>query len=166
MFDVPRLVEEVAATVRPLLEKNQNELEVQVDEQIGKIYADMIRLRQILLNLLSNASKFTEHNKILLRAGLKSDAAEWLEIAITDRGIGMTPEQVSKLFQPFTQADSSTGKKYGGTGLGLAISRRFAQLMGGDITAQSVLGQGSTFTVILPFHRTSTDVRGSIHEAS
>lgn len=157
LFDVPRLVEDVAATVKPLLEKNQNELEVQVEEQIGSMVADKTRLQQILLNLLSNASKFTDHNKICLRVGRKADAAEWLEFAVSDKGIGMTPEQVGKLFQPFTQADSSTGKKYGGTGLGLAISRRFAQLMGGDITVQSVLGQGSTFTVILPFHRTSTD---------
>jgi signal transduction histidine kinase len=113
--------------------------------------ADQMRLRQALLNLMSNANKFTDHGTITIDAGQRQqDGRDWITLAVTDTGIGMTPEQMSKLFQEFAQASSSTASKYGGTGLGLAISRRFCQMMVGDITVESEPGRGSTFTIRLP----------------
>jgi signal transduction histidine kinase len=113
--------------------------------------ADQMRLRQALLNLMSNANKFTECGTITIDAGQRQqDGRDWITLAVTDTGIGMTPEQMSKLFQEFAQASSSTASKYGGTGLGLAISKRFCQMMGGDITVESEPGRGSTFTIRLP----------------
>ena len=110
-----------------------------------------MRLRQALLNLLSNANKFTERGTIMINAGQrKQNGRDWITLAVTDTGIGMTPEQMGKLFQEFSQASSTTASKYGGTGLGLAISRRFCQMMGGDITVESAPGRGSTFTIRLP----------------
>jgi signal transduction histidine kinase len=107
--------------------------------------------RQPLLNLLSNANKFTEHGTITVDAQQRAeDGCDWITIAVTDTGIGMTAEQMGKLFQEFSQASSATASKYGGTGLGLAISRRFCHMMGGDITVESEPGQGSTFTIRLP----------------
>ena len=113
--------------------------------------SDLTKVRQALFNLLSNASKFTQRGTITLRAGREnSNGGEWISFSVCDTGIGMSPEQTSKLFQAFTQADASTTRKYGGTGLGLAISRKFCQMMGGDIAVESALGQGSTFEVRLP----------------
>ena len=110
-----------------------------------------MRLRQALLNLMSNANKFTEHGTITIEARQgQDDNRDCVSIAVTDTGIGMTPEQMGKLFQEFSQADASTTRKYGGTGLGLAISKRFCQMMGGDITVESEPGHGSTFTIRLP----------------
>ena len=110
-----------------------------------------MRLRQALLNLMSNANKFTERGTITVDARQgQQGGRDWVTIAVADTGIGMTPEQMGKLFQEFSQADASTTRKYGGTGLGLAISRRFCQMMGGDITVESKLGRGSTFTIRLP----------------
>ena len=110
-----------------------------------------MRLRQALLNLLSNANKFTDHGTITIDARQgQEDGRDWVTIAVTDTGIGMTAEQMGRLFQEFSQADASTTRKYGGTGLGLAISRRFCQMMGGDITVESEPGRGSTFTIRLP----------------
>jgi adenylate cyclase len=115
-------------------------------------------LRQIVLNLLSNACKFTEHGEVVLEAKReRGDAADWLVISIADTGIGMTPEQIGRLFQDFTQADSSTTRKYGGTGLGLAISRRLARLMEGDIEVESSQGRGSRFTVRVAAHAATDD---------
>ncbi len=145
-FDVARLVDEVAATMKPMIEKNGNGIVVQ-KEGLGVIHADQTKLRQILLNLLSNASKFTNNGTITLRAQLETSS---LKFEIADSGIGMTPEQLSRLFQAFSQADAGTAQKYGGTGLGLALSRRFAELMGGSLTVRSEAGKGSTFTVDLP----------------
>jgi signal transduction histidine kinase len=124
---------------------------VSCDGAIGRLHADPMRLRQALLNLLSNANKFTEHGTITIdaRQGQEDDPA-WVTIAVADTGIGMTAEQMGKLFQEFSQADASTTRKYGGTGLGLAISKRFCQMMGGDITVESEPGKGSVFTVCLP----------------
>jgi signal transduction histidine kinase len=118
---------------------------------LGTLNADQMRLRQALLNLLSNANKFTEHGSITVdaRQGVE-DGGDWVTIAVVDTGIGMTAEQMGKLFQEFSQADSSTTRRYGGTGLGLAISKRFCQMMGGDITVESEVGRGSTFTIRLP----------------
>jgi adenylate cyclase len=109
-----------------------------------------MRLRQILLNLLSNACKFTKNGEVSLRARRILDCRDTIELAIADTGIGMTPEQLGRLFQEFSQAEASTAKKYGGTGLGLAITRKLARMMGGDITVASEPGKGSVFTVRLP----------------
>lgn len=145
------LVEDVATTVLPLVSKNKNTFKVTCPEDIGTIYVDTTRLRQVLFNLLSNAGKFTEGGTIsLVVSREKKDGIEKVYFRITDSGIGMTPEQLRKLFQPFVQADSSTTRKYGGTGLGLVVSLRFCQMMGGDIVVDSVPGQGSVFTVRLP----------------
>ncbi len=201
-FEVAKLVQEVASTVRPLILKNGNRLEVDCPADLGTMHADVTKVRQTLFNLLSNASKFTEKGTIRLvvgkngppsprpsppgegethsdsrqtgvvsfanalptilplpggegrgegeRSNILADHASRITFQVSDTGIGMTPEQLGKLFQAFTQADSSTSRKYGGTGLGLAISRKFCQMMGGDITVTSELGKGSMFTVTLP----------------
>ncbi|MDH3495370.1 MAG: GAF domain-containing protein [Gemmatimonadota bacterium] len=146
-FDVPEAVTGVATTVRPLILKNGNTLVVEGAAAAGRMRSDATRLRQILLNLLSNASKFTEGGTITLAV---ARAAGWVTFQVRDTGIGMTAEQRDRLFEAFTQAEASTAAKYGGTGLGLTISRRFCQMMGGDITVASTPGQGSTFTVRLP----------------
>ena len=118
---------------------------------LGTIHADQTRFRQSLLNLASNANKFTEKGTITIAAHQgQENGRDWITLAVTDTGIGMTPEQMGKLFQEFSQASSATASKYGGTGLGLAISRRFCQMMGGDITVESEPGRGSTFTIRLP----------------
>ena len=150
-FELRELIEDVAATVRPLLERNDNRLSISIRKDVGEVRTDLIKLRQILLNLLSNASKFTEGGEVTLDARLERvDGEEWIEIAVEDSGIGMTEEQIGRIFEAFTQADVSTTQRFGGTGLGLVISRRFAQLMGGEILVKSVPGEGSTFTIRLP----------------
>ena len=151
VFGVAALIDEVATTIAPLAAKNDNRLRIETAPDLGTLWADPIRVRQALLNLMSNAVKFTTGGLISLEAArLREAGAERITIAVTDTGIGMTPEQTARLFEEFTQADASTGRKYGGTGLGLAISRRFCRLMGGDITVTSAPGQGSTFTISLP----------------
>ena len=150
-FEITPMIHEVVATVKPLIEKNANTLQVDCADGLGTMRSDLTKVRQALFNLLSNASKFTQRGTITLRAGRENaNDGEWISLSVCDNGIGMSPEQTSKLFQPFTQADTSTTRKYGGTGLGLAISRKFCQMMGGDITVESALNQGSTFTVRLP----------------
>jgi len=150
-FDVRALVQDVEATIRPLVERNQNLLEVACPADIGTLHADLTRVRQILFNLLSNAAKFTQHGRVGLDVLPRRIAGEeWVDFAVSDTGIGLTPDQQQRLFQSFSQADPSTSRKYGGTGLGLVISRRFAQMMGGDIQVQSEFGRGSVFTVRLP----------------
>ena len=146
-FEVQTLVNEVAATVQPLINKNGNQLTLEVAPESGSMRADVTKVRQTLFNLLSNASKFTDKGSITLRA--RRQGAD-LVFDVIDSGIGMTPEQVGRLFQAFAQADASTSKKYGGTGLGLALSRKFCQLMGGDLTVASEAGKGSTFTATIP----------------
>jgi signal transduction histidine kinase len=150
-FALAPLIEGVVRTVEPLAAKNDNQLVVRCDGAIGSLHADSMRLRQALLNLLSNGNKFTECGTITVHARhAQENGRDWIMIAVTDTGIGMTPEQMGKLFQEFSQADASTTRKYGGTGLGLAISKRFCQMMGGDITVKSEPGRGSTFTIRLP----------------
>jgi len=182
-FDIAKLVQEVAATVQPLVTKNGNKLVVECPADLGTIHADLTKVRQTLFNLLSNASKFTERGVIRLsverdrveRGSVERGSVEreneergtvgtteaprshaptlprsTILFRVSDTGIGMTPEQLAKLFQAFTQADASTSRKFGGTGLGLAISRKFCQMMGGDIAVASQAGKGSTFTVTLP----------------
>ena len=149
-FDLANLIEEVVATLHPLVEKNHNQLQVSCSGNLGVMYADLTKVRQILFNLLSNALKFTEGGTVLLGATRESAGGrDWVYLEVSDTGIGMSAEQQQGLFQPFIQGDASTTRKYGGTGLGLAISRLFCQMMGGDITVESQLGVGSTFTVQL-----------------
>ena len=146
-FDLATAIKDVAMTVEPLVARRGNTLTVQCASNLGAIRSDLTRVRQVLLNLLSNASKFTEHGRISLAAERRGDA---VILRVSDTGIGMTPEQMGKLFEPFSQANTSTSRKYGGTGLGLAITRRFCELMGGDVSVESDTGRGSTFTVRLP----------------
>jgi signal transduction histidine kinase/CheY-like chemotaxis protein len=150
-FDLKALIEDVKATIHPLIEKNSNTLVVSYPPDLPLMHADVTRVRQVMFNLLSNASKFTEKGTVSLEAETeKIGPFDWVVFRIKDTGIGMTPEQVKKLFQAFTQADASTSRKYGGTGLGLVISRRFCQMMGGDVTVTSEYGKGSVFTVRMP----------------
>jgi signal transduction histidine kinase len=144
------LIDEVVGTAGQLADKNKNRLIVQAEQNLGAVTIDPIRLRQILLNLLSNACKFTKEGEVRLKARRIGNGGDWIELAVSDTGIGMTPEQQAKLFAEFTQADSLTARKFGGTGLGLAISRRLARMMGGDVTVTSEPGKGSVFTVRLP----------------
>ena len=150
-FALAPLIANVVKTIEPLAAKNANQVAVQCDAEIGTLHADQMRLRQALLNLMSNANKFTDHGTITIDARQRQEGSrDWVTISVADTGIGMTAEQMGKLFQEFSQADASTTRKYGGTGLGLAISRRFCQMMGGDITVESDPGRGSTFTIRLP----------------
>jgi signal transduction histidine kinase len=144
------LINEVIGTAGQLAEQNKNRLVVDAQENLGSLTVDSMRLKQIMLNLLSNACKFTKEGEIVLRVRKVVDGREWIELAVADTGIGMTAEQQAKLFQDFTQADSLTARRYGGTGLGLAISRKLARMMGGDVTVTSEPGKGSIFTVRLP----------------
>jgi signal transduction histidine kinase len=148
--NLARLIDEVVGTAGQLAEKNKNRLIVEAQENVGALVADPMRLKQILLNLLSNACKFTKEGEVALRVRKVADGREWVELAVADSGIGMTAEQQAKLFQDFSQADSLTARRYGGTGLGLAISRKLARMMGGDVTVASEPGKGSVFTVQLP----------------
>src|SRR5947207_11739124 len=144
------LINEVIGTAGQLAEQNKNRLLVDAQENLGALTADPMRLRQILLNLLSNACKFTKQGDVTLRACRLADGRGWVELAVIDTGIGMTAEQLAKLFQEFSQAEASTAKRYGGSGLGLAISRKLARMMGGDVMVASEPGKGSVFTVRLP----------------
>jgi GAF domain-containing protein/DNA-binding response OmpR family regulator/anti-sigma regulatory factor (Ser/Thr protein kinase) len=150
-FTVPDMVRDITAVIRPLAEKNGNRVDVRCDERVGTMRADLTKVRQALFNLLSNACKFTERGTVTLAVEREpGDGGDWLRFVVSDTGIGMTPGQMNKLFQEFTQADVATGRKYGGTGLGLALSRRLCRMMGGEITVESEPGRGSAFTVRLP----------------
>ena len=159
-FDIPALIDEVVTTTQPMVEKNGNTLVVNCADDLDTMHADLTKVRQVLLNLLSNAAKFTERGTITLEISREEKSkltqsnaqlnSSFIVFRVTDSGIGMTPQQLRHVFKAFTQADSSTTRKYGGTGLGLTISRHFCQMMGGKITAFSQSGEGSTFTVRLP----------------
>jgi CheY-like chemotaxis protein len=150
-FALPQVIRDVVTMVRPLVEKNANVLQVEGADEAGDLHADVTRVRQCLFNLLSNACKFTERGTITLRVTrTPHPERDWISFQVSDTGIGMSPDQLQKLFQAFTQADASTTRKYGGTGLGLVITRKFCQMMGGDVTVTSVPGQGSTFLMQLP----------------
>ncbi len=175
-FDILTLMNEVQAIVQPIIQKNNNNLEIDCVSQLGLMYADRTKLKQVLLNLLSNAAKFTHDGSVTLKVvrqeshpehngmnGLQNGSAsqcqpltncdqDWVIFSVVDTGIGMTPEQVERVFKPFVQADTSTTRRYGGTGLGLSISQRFCEMMGGSILAESILGSGSTFKVCLPIN--------------
>ena len=144
------LISEVIGTAGQLAEQNKNHLVVDAQENLGTLTVDPMRLRQILLNLLSNACKFTKEGEVALRVRKIADERDWIELAVADTGIGMTPEQQEKLFEEFRQADAATAQRFGGTGLGLAITRKLARMMGGDVTVASEPGKGSVFTVRLP----------------
>jgi signal transduction histidine kinase len=172
MFDIAGLIDSVVSTVAPLVEKNKNRLNVVCEDDIGTMCADQTRVRQVLLNLVSNAAKFTEAGTISLVAErraahevlldinniqlndskqeLNSSPSSFVVFEVTDTGIGMSEAQLQRLFEAFVQVDDSTTRRYEGTGLGLAITQRLCRLMGGDIQAQSTPGVGSTFTVYLP----------------
>ena len=146
-FSLDRTIEDVQAVVDPLAMKNSNQLVIEKPPELGLIRADVTKVQQCLLNLLSNACKFTSNGTVRLQVSRENG---WVTFEVSDTGIGMTKEQMGKLFRAFQQADSSTTRKFGGTGLGLAISRRFCQLMNGDITVDSEVGQGTTFTMRIP----------------
>ncbi|HMQ33371.1 MAG TPA: response regulator, partial [Chloroflexaceae bacterium] len=159
-FGLAALLDEVVTTISPLVEKGGNTLELRGDTG-GTVFGDLTKLRQALLNLLSNAAKFTEGGRITL--SVDSDLigeVEYLRLRVGDTGIGMSKEQLGRIFREFTQGDASTTRRYGGTGLGLALSRRFCQMMGGDITVASALGQGSTFTIVVPREAGAEAARG------
>lgn len=172
-FEVADAIDEVVSTVEALVEKNHNRLQVEIDDDVSTMVGDVMKLRQVLYNLLSNASKFTENGLIRLHvsrvAGNDDDSNNhagnnMLRFEVIDSGIGMTPEQVSQLFQPFVQVDASTTRKYGGTGLGLAIIKRFTELMCGSVEVSSVQGEGTTFTVSLPENLNKVDTAKAAEE--
>ena len=142
-FALPPLIDEVVKTIEPLAAKNGNQIAVHCDAAIGMMHADQMRLRQALLNLMSNANKFTEKGTVTIAAHQgQENGRDWVKLSVADTGIGMTAEQMGRLFQEFSQASSTTASKYGGTGLGLAISRHFCRMMGGDITVGERARQG------------------------
>jgi signal transduction histidine kinase/DNA-binding response OmpR family regulator len=152
-IDVPAAIKDVENTIKPLVHQKGNTLIIECPDALPKLRADLTKLRQGLFNLLSNANKFTDKGEIAFSVTTEqADDGQWISFRVADTGIGMTQEQVGKVFEAFTQADSSTTRKYGGTGLGLTITKTFCQMMGGDITAQSEPGMGSTFTIRLPMH--------------
>jgi signal transduction histidine kinase/CheY-like chemotaxis protein len=147
MFDLKMVLNEVVATIQPLLEKKSNTLTVAFDDNLGNLHTDITKLRQMLLNLMSNAAKFTDKGHV--RFEVKRDG-EWITFCVIDNGIGMTVEQQKNLFEPFMQGDSSMTRRYGGTGLGLAITKKFVQMVGGTLWVESQFGYGSTFVLSLP----------------
>lgn len=150
-FDLATVVREVCDTVRPLAEKNHDRLECELPPAALKVHCDQTKIRQTLLNLLSNACKFTQHGQVRLRLAVENTAGcDWVVVTITDTGIGMTEEQVGRLFQPFTQADTAITRKYGGSGLGLTISKKFTEALGGQLDVTSKPNGGTTFTVRFP----------------
>lgn len=161
-FDISTMIEDVVTTIHPLVEKNGNTLIIESDKNIGSLQADLTKVRQSLFNLLSNATKFTYQGTITMTvkrqtkpedmplAQIATSPQDWIIFRVTDTGIGMTGEQIDKVFQAFIQADASTTRQYGGTGLGLAITKKLCQIMGGDVTVTSVVGKGSTFTIQIP----------------
>ncbi len=150
-FGISRVIEDVVSTIKPLVEKNANTLQVHCAADLGTMHADLTKVRQSLFNLLSNACKFTENGTITLEASRELiGGVDWIKFSVSDTGIGMAPDQMEKLFQPFVQGDASTSRKFGGTGLGMTITHRFCQMMGGEISAKSEPGGGTTFTIRLP----------------
>ena len=150
-FDISQMIDDVAATVQPLAEKNNNHVDIDCPEHLGEMFCDLTKVRQVLFNLLSNACKFTESAKITLTVQRQADrTGDQLQFTVTDQGIGMSPEQVENVFDAFTQADSSTTRHYGGTGLGLSITKVFCEQLGGSIHCTSTPGEGSSFIIRLP----------------
>ena len=165
-FELGPLLDEVRGSVDTLMRKQGNDLSIEMGAKPGRMTADSTKVRQVLLNLLSNAAKFTRQGSIKLKVNPASTerSANWVVLIVEDTGIGMTDDQLGRLFQPFTQADSGTTRAFGGSGLGLAISRHFCRMMGGDITVESAPGKGSSFTVKLPRHVTQGSVEPARHK--
>jgi signal transduction histidine kinase len=180
-FDVLMLIQEITSTIQPMLHQNENLLKFEYPSDLDMMHSDIVKVRQCLLNLLSNACKFTHAGVITLTVkpgkvdgrvtaekSSTAQPADWITFQVSDTGIGMTPEHLEKLFKPFTQADASTTRKYGGTGLGLAITHKLCEMMGGTIAVESELNQGSRFTICLPaalsepLLETSAEERSSI----
>jgi signal transduction histidine kinase len=152
--DVAAVLREVSNTVQPLARQQGNVLEIDCPEHARMAYADLSKFRQSVLNLVNNALKFTERGRVSLAVNRLRDAGgEWVEVHVSDTGIGIGREHLGKLFQPFSQVDGSATRKYDGTGLGLAISKKFCQMMGGDITVESQVGRGSRFSIRVPAGR-------------
>ncbi len=166
-LDIQEVIDNVAATIKPLVDKNHNTFVVECDSDIGQMYADVTRVRQCLFNLLSNACKFTKNGNITLKVQIRArDETDWVFFDVSDTGIGMTPDQLEQVFESFKQGETSTARKFGGTGLGLAISREFARMMGGAITVVSQPDKGSTFTLALPADTRATiapDITTVVH---
>jgi PAS domain S-box-containing protein len=163
-FDVADLIGEAAATIAPSVEKGGNVLNVEIAPDIGAAYTDCFKLNQCLLNLLSNAAKFTQGGAITISARRRArEGGDWLEIAVSDTGIGLSQEQAERLFRDFVQAETTTARRFGGTGLGLAITRRMLRMLGGDVTVRSELGKGSTFAITLPA-RLAGDASAAVEE--
>ena len=152
VFDVSMILDEINETIQPLASQNSNTFTVNVASDLGPVHADCMRLKQCLLNLLSNACKFTQAGEVDLfyHARATCTIRKFVIFRVTDTGVGLSDEQAARLFQPFSQADASTTRKFGGTGLGLAITKKLCEAMGGSIALQSQLGSGSTFTISLP----------------
>jgi len=166
-FDVGLMVDEVAVTIDALIKKNGNELVLEIDPAVGSIHADLTKVRQGLFNLLSNAAKFTEAGTVKLAVtGEEVNGRDGLRFAVSDTGIGISPDKLEHVFEEFSQADESTTKNFGGTGLGLAITRRFCQMMGGDVLVESALGEGSTFSLLLPLRVALEGGDTKVHEAA
>jgi signal transduction histidine kinase len=159
-FCVRTVIDEVVATVEPLATKNRNRLKVNAGTAPTEIQSDPARFRQSLMNLVANACKFTADGEVTIEVERETGPEDWMMVRVKDTGIGMSPEQQSRLFQAFTQGDASTTRKYGGTGLGLAISRKMCRLMGGDIMVESELGKGSNFTIRIPAQLPARESRG------
>jgi signal transduction histidine kinase len=164
-FDVPTLIKDVENTIIPLAQKNANKLIVSCQPEVGSIFADQIKVRQALFNLLSNACKFTKDGEVRLEVERKA-STDTIIFRVSDTGIGMTYDQIGKLFRPFTQADNSTTRKYGGTGLGLTITKRFCQMMGGDVTIESAPESGSVFSIVLPTSVTDPNATPPVIESN
>lgn len=164
---INKIISEIVETFRPSLQKNNDELIVNLSPEVKTSFIAPTRLKQVLLNLLGNAVKFTENGVITLNSALSErEGKPWIIIEIIDTGIGIPEKGIGQLFQPFQQVSANTSAKYGGTGLGLAISRRMCQLMGGDITVKSQEGKGSTFTIWLPISKKNQQATPDSHEAN
>jgi CheY-like chemotaxis protein/two-component sensor histidine kinase len=162
-IDVGALIDQVAGTAQPLMGKNNNHFRIERGDRLGSAHQDLTKLRQSLLNLLSNAAKFTHEGTITLRVQRNTRAdGDWLTFSVSDTGIGIPSDQLQHVFEEFSQADSSTTRDYGGTGLGLPISRRFCRLLGGDLTLSSSAGEGSTFTIRVPAQLPGTGIKAPV----
>ena len=166
-IDLDGLIDEVSATAHPLLEKNNNTLAIERGKELGCAYQDLTKVRQTLFNLLSNAAKFTHDGTITLQVDrVEQGGVDWLTLAVSDTGIGIAADKIDHVFEEFSQADGSTTRDYGGTGLGLAISRRFCELLGGDLTLHSEVGEGSTFTIRIPAILPGTNPQGPVADTT
>ena len=164
-FEIDGLIDMVSGTAQPLMAKNNNHFEIKRGPDLGNAFQDVTKLRQALLNLISNAAKFTHDGTITLTVNRETnDGVDWLVLSVSDTGIGIPSDKLEYVFEEFSQADSSTTRNYGGTGLGLAISQRFCQMLGGDITVTSQIGTGSVFTISLPSTLPGTESLTSLHE--